>query len=159
MKKSKIVVIVVILLVLVILGVLLLTNKSKKIEKFYLEKEYYNENGLVTVGIDDFEKLLSDKKNFLLFIYNDVCSFKIPCDTIYDKVAKDNKFEILQMNFREFKETSLYGKVKYAPSIIIIKDGKIVKFLDAESDEDLERYQDGEKFLEWLSNYVYIDKE
>ncbi len=159
MNKNKIILIVVILLVLIIIGILLFVNGSKKIEKFYLDDEYYNELGLVTVEKDDFEKLLSEKKNFLLFIYNDVCSFKIPCDTIYDKVAKDNKFEILQMNFREFKDTSLYGKVKYAPSVIVIKDGKIVDFLDAESDEDLDRYQDGDKFLEWLSSYIYLNKE
>lgn len=159
MKKNKIILIVAILLVLIIIGILLFVNGSKKIEKFYLDDEYYNELGLVTVEKDDFEKLLSEKKNFLLFIYNDVCSFKIPCDTIYDKVAKDNKFEMLQMNFREFKDTSLYGKVKYAPSVIVIKDGKIVDFLDAESDEDLDRYQDGDKFLEWLSGYIYLNKE
>ena len=159
MNKNKIILIVVILLVLIIIGILLFVNSSKKIEKFYLDDEYYNELGLVTVEKDDLEKLLSEKKNFLLFIYNDVCSFKIPCDTIYDKVAKDNKFEILQMNFREFKDTSLYGKVKYAPSVIVIKDGKIVDFLDAESDEDLDRYQDGDKFLEWLSSYIYLNKE
>lgn len=159
MKRNRIIFVVVIILILVVLGVLLLTNRSKKVEKFHLEDEYYNELGLVTVEPDDFEKLLSEKKNFLLFIYNDVCSFKIPCDTIYDKVAKDNKFEILQMNFREFKDTSLYGKVKYAPSVIVIKKGKIVDFLDAESNEDLDRYQDGDKFLDWLSNYIYFEKE
>ena len=48
--------------------------------------------------------------------------------------------------------------MKYAPSVLIIKDGKIVTFLDAEKNSDIEKYQDIDKFTEWVSKYIYLKK-
>ena len=56
------------------------------------------------------------------------------------------------------KNTKFYENVKYAPSVIIIKDGEIVSYLDANSDKDLEKYQDANKFIKWLKEYIYLEK-
>ena len=47
-----------------------------------------------------------------------------------------------------------YDKVLYAPSLIIIKKGEIIDYLDANSDEDLDKYQDVKKLELWLDNYI-----
>ena len=62
------------------------------------------------------------------------------------------------MSIDEFKKTSYYKTVKYAPSILIIKDGKIVTFLDAEKNSDIEKYQDVDKFEKWLNENIYLKK-
>ena len=47
--------------------------------------------------------------------------------------------------------------MKYAPSIIIVKDKEIVSYLDANSDEDLDKYQDEEAFESYLNKYIYFN--
>ena len=75
-----------------------------------------------------------------------------------EKYAKNENIEILSMSIDEFKKTSYYKTVKYAPSVLIIEDGKIVTFLDAEKNSDIEKYQDIDKFTEWVSKYIYLTK-
>ena len=64
----------------------------------------------------------------------------------------------LSMPFKEYRNISLYNEVKYAPSIIIVENGKIVDFLDAEKDDDLDKYQDVKEFEEWINKYVYFTR-
>ena len=55
------------------------------------------------------------------------------------------------------KETVMYDEVKYYPSFGIFKEGELVDFLDAESDEDLNSYKDKEEFGEWFNGYIQKD--
>ena len=71
---------------------------------------------------------------------------------------KKNNISILSMPFSEFKKTVFYDTVKYAPSIIIVDKGKVIKYLDANKDEDLEKYQDVDKFEKWLNENIYLKK-
>ena len=41
---------------------------------------------------------------------------------------------------------------------VIIKNGKIVTYLDANKKEDLDRYQDTSSFESWLDKYIYLSK-
>ena len=66
------------------------------------------------------------------------------------------KIDFLSISFKEFKNTKYYKKIKYAPSIIIIKEGNIVAYLDPNSDDDLGKYQDTNKLEEWIKEYVEI---
>ena len=38
----------------------------------------------------------------------------------------------------------------------IIKNGKLINYLDTEKDEDLNRYQDSLEFEKWLNKYIYL---
>ena len=62
------------------------------------------------------------------------------------------------MGIWEAQNTYVYNTVKYAPSIIIIKDKKVIAYLDAESDEDLIKYQDSDEFEKWLDKYIHLKK-
>ena len=42
-------------------------------------------------------------------------------------------------------------------SPFIGKEGKIVTYLDANSNKDLDRYQDSKKFEEWINKYIYTE--
>ena len=81
-----------------------------------------------------------------------------PCEEVFQKFMKKYKIDFLYMKFEEFRNTSFYKTVKYAPSIIVVKKGTIVAYLDAESDEDLNKYQNVDKFEKWLNNYIYFSK-
>lgn len=142
---------------LIVLSILLILGgcqKKENIEKFYLNDSYYRTSGLREIKSDD----LTDNDSFLLFTYNYYCSLAIPCDEIFKSFSENENIEILSMSIDEFKKTSYYKTVKYAPSILIIKDGKIVTFLDAEKNSDIEKYQDVDKFTEWVGKYIYLNK-
>ena len=141
---------------LLITCIILLTGCSKTIEKFYLSDEFYNEGTFIKIKSDDLKNYKD--KNYVIFTYNNFCSLSIPCDEIFQESMTNNKIDFLSISFEEFKKTELYKIVKYAPSIIVVKNNEIVAYLDAEKDSDLEKYQDVDKFTEWLSKYIYLKK-
>ena len=76
---------------------------------------------------------------------------------IFEKFMDKYDIDFLSIPFEDFKNTKFYETIKFGPSIVIIKDGEIIKYLDANSDDDLPRYQDVSAFEEWLDNYVYFN--
>lgn len=133
----------------------LLTSCSGN-KKIYLSNEFYSEGNFKEINNDSINQY--NNKTYLLFTYNNYCSLPIPCDKIFLEVAKKNNISILSMPFSEFKKTVFYDTVKYAPSIIIVDKSKVIKYLDANKDEDLEKYQDVDKFEKWLNEYIYLKK-
>ena len=156
--NKKLIIIIVVLVVLIGIGSSIMYF-SKKNEKFYIEDTYYNKGGLKDTTIKEVNNLVKNKKSFILFTYNDFCTFSVPCDSVFEEASNKMNIEILQIPYRDFKETVLHKKIKYGPSVIIIKEGKVVKYLDAEKDKDKELYQDVSKFNTWLKKYIYVEKE
>ena len=121
---------------------------------FYLEDKYYNNGEFINISKEDINK----NESFLLYTYNNFCVLPVHCETIFKEVMEKYQIDMLSIPFDEFKSTSYYKEVQYAPSILLIKDGKLVSFLDANSDKDLDKYQDPVKFEEWLKEYIYLEK-
>ena len=144
-------------IILIILITILITGcKKQNNEKMYLEEKYYNESEYIEVTAKDIKEL--NQETYLVFTYNNYCNLKIPCDTIFKKVMDKYNITILSLPFEEMKQTFIYNKVKYAPSVIIVKQNKVVAYLDAEKDEDYEKYQNETEFEKWLSKYIYLNK-
>lgn len=154
--KRKLFIIIPIFLTL-ILFIFIKIESNKNIEKFYLEDKYYESNSFIKIDSNIYNNI--KKESYILFTYNNYCKFNIPCEDIFESFSKENNVVILSIPFAEFKKIDLYKKIKYAPSVIIVKNGHIVAYLDAESDNDLDKYQDVSKFREWVSNYIYLTKE
>lgn len=138
-------------LIIILLPLLILTG-CKKQEKINLNKKYYNEGKFIT--INSLENL--EEETYILYTYNNYCSFEIPCDQIFKQYMEKYKIDFLQIPFKQFKETNLYKKVKYAPSIIIVKGGKIIDYLDANKNKDLKKYQDINEFEKWINKYIEV---
>lgn len=145
-----------ILSIILIFSIFLLSSCTND-QRFHLEKKYYNNGKYIELKSDDFKKL--GKSNYILFTYNNYCQFKIPCDEIFKQFIDEYNISIIKMPYAEFKNTSLHKKVLYAPSVIIVKKGKVVSYLDAAKDEDVEKYQSIDKFAEWLEKYIYFEEK
>lgn len=149
-------------ILLILLMVLLLTGCDNKInqndgkDRIYLDDIYYNNGEQIKVDSDHINNL---EGTYILFTYNNYCTFKISCDMIFETFMDKYDIDFLSIPFEDFKNTKYYETVKFAPSILIISNGEIIKYLDANSDEDLIRYQDVEAFEKWLDNYVYFTKK
>jgi len=150
MKKKILGISLLVVLFLIVL-IFILIPKNKTIE---LSKEYYKEEKGNLVEIT--KKELPKGKNYLLFTYNNYCNFPIPCDEVFQTFAEEEKIDILAMPFAEFKKTTLYEKVKYAPSILVVNNNKVIAYLDANSDKHLDLYQDEKKFKKWIEQYIII---
>ena len=125
--------------------------------KFYLEDKYYQNGEYIEINEKEFAKM--ENTSYVLFIYNSYCQFSVPCQDIFKSVMEKYNISFLAMPYAEFKNTSLHNKVKYAPSVIIVKDGNIKAYLDSEKDSDIDLYQDSQKFEKWLSKYIYLEKK
>ena len=148
--KKKIVFILVIL-------ILLLTGCNNKDSKFYLDDKYYNTDGsFIEIEKDDLEKIIKNKESFIIFTHLPYCTFSVPCDVVFQTFLNENKMSFYSMPYDELSEIEFFKDIKYAPSVIIINKGKIVAYLDANSDSDIKMYQDSSAFKEWIGNYIYL---
>lgn len=130
------------------------SNILCKFIKIFYRKEYYQESKFINVKNEDIEKLKEDKKSFIVFAYNNYCLLEIPCDEIFKKVMDKYNISFLYLPYEEMKKTFIYDDVKLAPSVILIKEGKIVTYLNTESNDDLPKYQDADEFEKWLTSYI-----
>ena len=136
--------------VLFIITLLIITGCNKNIEKIHLSDKYYNEGNYINIkNLDGLEK-----DSYVIYTYNNYCSFKIPCEKVFKEYMEKYKIDFYSMPFEYFKKTSLYRKVKFGPSVVIVKEGKVIAYLDADKNEDLEKYQDSKKFEEWINKYI-----
>ena len=163
MKNKKIWIIGGIVLVLIIgLLVFCLLNKDEELEvnddQFALDSEYYNKGEYIQIDTEKVKELVDNKKTFLLFTYNNYCNFPVPCDSIFQEVMDKYKIDVLKIPFDKFKDTDFYETVKFAPSLMIIKEGKIIDYLKADEDGDMDKYQDVKAFRNWLNSYIVLKK-
>ena len=141
--------------ILIVIAIMM-TGCSNKIEKFYLTDKYYNGGEFIKVESTDVNNL--NNESYVLFTYNNFCNMQIPCENIFKEFMEKYKINFLSIPYENFKDTELHKTVEFAPSIIIVNNGKIIKYLDAEKDEDLKRYQDLNEFESWISKYIYLEK-
>ena len=140
--------------VLLVLTIFLLVGCSSK--KFYLDDKYYQGGKYIEITASDYEKIKDG--SYVLFTYNSYCQFSVPCQDVFKSIMEKYNISFISMPYAEFKSTKLHDKVKYAPSVIIVKNGQIKAYLDSEKDSDIDLYQDSAKFEEWLSKYIYLEK-
>ena len=131
-------------------------EQNSNIEKFYLEDKYYNKGIFINVDSDTLSKIKDE--NYVLFTYNNYCSLNSSCKDIFADFMKKHSIDFLSIPFDEFKKTELHDTVKYAPSVVVVEKGKIITYLDAESDADLKIYESTLEFEKWLNKYIYLSK-
>jgi hypothetical protein len=145
------------------LSILLLTGCTNKLnqnddkERIYLSDEYYRKGEFIDLNSKD----LLDKKNdtYVLFTYNSYCNLPVSCEEIFKDFAKKYKIDFISISYEEFKKTKFHDTVEYAPSVMIIEKDNIIGYLDANSDDDLNRYQDLNEFESWMDKYIYFNKK
>ena len=133
------------------------TVDEKKID------ELYNQVSLLNDEEDEYkakyiDKLIKNKESFVIKMYapsecgDDDESVRYRAEDL----SKKYDLYIYDLTYNAFRLTSLYGYVKYAPSVIIINNGKIYAYTDAESDDDYELGKSLKLFENWFKKYVVI---
>ena len=152
MKKNK-----KILLTLFVLSIFLLAGCNKN--TFKLEEKYYKDSTINELDIESYNKLIKDKETFAIFIYQPLCTTSYEFNKVITNFADNHQISFYKMSFANMKETNLKDKVKYYPSFIIYKDGEIIDYLDANSDEDTKYYKTVSGFKKWFTTYVEVTEK
>jgi len=158
MKKRVLKIIIPIVIILVLIVVIIERNFIQKTSDFmfYLEEKYYGNSVFNEIDSNDLNNLINDKESFAIFIHQPFCSTSYEFNKILTKFAEENKISFYKMSFDEMKKTVMYENIKYYPSFAIYNNGKLIDFLEADSDEDLNRYKDMEEFKNWFNSYIQM---
>ena len=102
--------------------------------------------------------LIDKKKSFVVLVqpYEEACRtiagdedfFYMP--NSFKNILSNNKIYKYEINMPIFRKTKLYDVVKYAPTVIVVKDGDVYAYIDANKDL-IENSEDLEK---WLKTYI-----
>jgi len=158
MKKRVLRIIIPIVIILILIVVIIERNFIQKTSDFmfYLEEKYYGDSVFNEIESNDLNNLINDKESFAIFIHQPFCSTSYEFNKILTKFAEENKISFYKMSFDEMKKTVMYENIKYYPSFAIYNNGKLIDFLEADSDEDLNRYKDMEEFKNWFNSYIQM---
>lgn len=140
--------------ILIFITIIILTGCSNN--AIYLEDNLYNNNEFISIDSTSINNKLDT--TYLLYTYNNYCSMKIPCENIFKSVMEEYNISMYSISYKDFKDTYLHDTVKYAPSVIIVDKGEIISYLDPNSDEDYDRYQDTNSFTKWLKKYIQLKR-
>lgn len=154
MKKKGLMIMLIILIVICFLIILL--NKK---EKFYLEDKFYGSNELITIDGKELENLINSKDSFGVFVYQTMCATSTDFSEILKEFQKDNLISFYMISFSDIKDVKQCNYLKYYPSFIIYKEGKMVDYLDANSNSDIKFYKNKDEFKKWITQYIEIKDE
>ncbi len=119
-------------------------------EEFRLESRLYGTGELIEISGEEYMEMVGRGESFLVVARMEVCPAEFPVTETVKSFAVKEGVKIYSLKETEFKKTDLGEKVKYLPSVIVVRDGGIADFLDAEADEDLGAYKSEAELLEWL---------
>ena len=148
-------------LVVIVGGVLLVGAASgwfdSIIEKVTLSEEYLHDeessSQMITIDTAKFNEMMSGGKTFVAISHLPTCTANI---LAYLKdYAAEHHFDYFYYPWSELKETALHDKIRFAPSVYIVSNGKLITYLSADSDADTAKYNDYNEFAAWLDSYKY----
>lgn len=142
-----------------------LNGTGKKVEvedTIVLDAEYKNTDGkMIDLAkekedpVSFLDELAAKKQNFVVYVSLPICNgdaaqFK---EYVLDFQRKE-KLSFVYLTSDYIKDSFIYETVKYYPSVIIFKEGKIINYLRYDSDEDVEYYKSYDGFAKWFKANV-----
>ena len=126
-------------------------------QQFRLDDEYYAASESIDIDKEAYEKLVSEKKSFVVLIDKPGCTTTAKMRENMANFPSDTQFKYYRMMWNEVRQSSLHEKVKFTPSVAIIKSGEVYKWLQADKDEDTEYFNSGDALRDWIREYVIFE--
>lgn len=108
----------------------------------------------MNVGAAEYEDLILNKRSFIIFVDQGGCIMANMMRGFVEDYAKIKGIKVYKIMFEDMKQTSLYEKISFYPSVAIISKGQVVDWLKADSDNDTSAYNDYDAFVEWMDGYI-----
>ena len=110
----------------------------------------------VDIDARRYNELVEEEKTFMLLVDQEGCRTADRLRNFAESYAREVGVKIYRMMFEEMKETDLYGRVKYYPSVVIVSRGVPAVWLRADKDEDAEEYNDYDSFRKWVEGHLSV---
>ena len=133
-------------------GYFLIQNKVPK--RFHLDDDLYGNSEAIDITRADYEKLVSDKKSFIVMVDKPDCYTTANMRKWMSDFPSSTQFKYYRIMWSEAKESSLHNFIKFVPSIAIVHKGEILDYLDADSDEDVDKYDNPNSLRNWINSYI-----
>ncbi len=128
----------------------------KQVKSFYLEDKYYGVNQVTEITQEQLKNLINGKESFAVFVYQPSCVTSSDFESVVLDFLEEQQIQIYKIAFSEIKDTDIGKKIKYYPSFMLYKGGKLIDFLEADKDEDVAYYSSKEGFQTWFTRYVKL---
>lgn len=154
--KKKYVIITIVFVLIVILIYLIKTNFLYKTSNFmfYIEEKYYGKDEFNEINEKQLSSLIQNKESFVIFMHQPMCSKSYEFNKILVEFQKEEKISFYKIKFEKINKIKQLNKIKYYPSFAIINNGTLIDFLDAQSNEDINKYKNKEEFSNWFYSYI-----
>ena len=156
-KPNKIALVAIVIFCITIFfgGFFLIQNQIPK--TFRLEDELYAKSEAIDIKKEDYEKLISEKKSFIIMVDKPDCYTTANMRKYMSEFPDDMQFKYYNFMWSQVKESSLHEYISFAPSVAIIKNGKVKAYLRSDVDEDGKYFYDAAALQEWVRKYVSFD--
>ncbi len=127
--------------------------KKDKDNKANLQIGDMNATTYVDIDEDGYNAKISNKDDFILFVYSNTCMGCKAFKPKLESVIQEKHLIVYGMEYENISSSSdLYKKVKYTPTIAIYKEGKSIFF--TLSDDDFSYLDTKESFVSLLDKYT-----
>ena len=123
-------------------------------QKFRLDGEYYATSEMIDLDKAGYEDLISQNKSFVVLIDKPGCTTTVAMRENMAAFPSNIQFRYYRMMWDEVKASSLHEKVKFTPSVALIKNGEVTKWLQADRDEDSDYFNSGEALQRWITDNI-----
>lgn len=144
---------------LIFLILVFLSGCQKSIDPFMLESQYYITSDLVEIEVEQLETMIGSKESFVLFIYQPMCLACRDFEILLNEYLASNTITFLKIEYSKITDSNINQKIKYYPSLLLYHQGKLVEYLEADSDDDIPIYTTIEGFDTWLKTYIEFPQE
>lgn len=155
MKKRSIIVIVSLASAALVAGaitlaVVLINNDTT----FRLDEEFYAQSEAIDIDKDKYEQLIAEKKSFIVMVDKPNCHTTKDMSSFLTSLPSNFQFKYYRLMWSEVRKSSLHGYIKFAPSLAIVKKGEVLAWLDADSEDDAEMFNNADALEKWIRKYV-----
>ncbi len=153
--KNKLFIILPIALIVVVAAVCVFFFAAQP-SSFRLDDQYYNNATLETISADDLQRLVDSKASFAVFVSQPSCRTSADFAKILQAFIAEHPLHLYEIAFSDLKTLPIADEVRFYPSFLIFKNGKLVDFLEADSDEDAGAYTSLDGFTTWFTKQVVL---
>ena len=130
---------------------------KSKVKPFELEDKYYGEGKFIQVNeASELKTLEDDKESYIVYIYLGGCLICQAFKPRVQEVIEDKGLIVYEAPIEFLKEANsvIAKKVKYAPSLVLMHDGKVAAYLDTSKDKDSKYYESVEELASYIDKYI-----
>lgn len=153
--KNKLPIILSVALVAVVVAVCVFLSFAKPVP-FRLDESYYNDAAIETIPADNLQRLVNDRASFAVFVSQPSCRTSADFEKILQSFIAEHPVHFYEIAFSDLKNLPFAEDVRFYPSFLIFKDGKLVDFLEADSDDDASAYTSLDGFTTWFTKQVLL---